>query len=199
MKKVVFCLLAITSIMCGCQGKTESKGKVATETELNQKSDIDAVTARVMDIYQTVFKEYNHEDSLRNLDLLEGQGAYAHPADFSKNYCSREWNQLLRQIDEIDSLYHSGEMGFWDADYWIMGQDWHNLSISDLEVLSTTPNEAAVQFQLHNFDTVKPVALKLVNEDGVWKIDNFTDVNNDLDWKQSMQQYVTEETTKAKK
>ena len=68
-----------------------------------------------------------------------------------------------------------------------------------MEVVATTPNEAAVQFQLHNFDTVKPVALKLVNEDGVWKIDNFTDVNNDLDWKQSMQQYVTEETTKAKK
>ena len=89
--------------------------------------------------------------------------------------------------------------GFFDADYWIMGQDWHNLSISDVEVLATTPNEAAVQFQLHNLDTVKPVALKLVNEDGVWKIDNFTDVNNDLDWKQSMQQYVNEETTKAKK
>ena len=80
-----------------------------------------------------------------------------------------------------------------------MGQDWHNLSISDVKVLSVTPEEATVEFKLHNLDAEYPVSLRLVNEDGNWKIDDFVDVKNDLDWKRSMQEYVTDETAKNKK
>lgn len=193
MRTKLLTILCLVIALAGCQ-------KPATQAEDNQATDAEALTTRVQEIYDAVFSEYNREDSLRNLDQLgEDPGAYAHRSDFSKNYCSREWNQLSHQINEIDSLYHSGEMGFWEADYWIMGQDWHNLSISDLEVLSVTPNEAAVQIQLHNLDTVKPVALLLVKEDGVWKIDNFMDVKNDFEWKKAMQQYVAEENSKIKK
>lgn len=187
-------MTAIT--LYACQGQAENSNKDAAETEVNQVSDNDALVARVQEIYAAVFKEYNEEDSLRNLDLLEGQGAYAHRDELNQNFCSKEWNQLLRQIDEIDSLYHDGEMGFWDADYWIMGQDWHNLSISDVEVLWTGSGEAKVGLNLHNFDTVSPLTLKLVEEDGVWKIDDFLDVDSDFSWKTAMQEYVKEETSK---
>ena len=107
----------------------------------------------------------------------------------------------MRQINHIDSLYHDGELGFWEADYWIMGQDWHDLSISDVEVLAVTPSEAAVQFKLHNLGSVKTVALLLVKEDGTWKIDNFQDADEEpaLDWKRAMQEYVAEESAQNHK
>ena len=197
MKKYIF-LLVVAFAMCGCHGQAVNNDKVAADAVVNQEADADAVAKRVKEIYQAVFKEYNLEDSLRNLDQLEGLGAYEHRGEFNRNYCSHEWNRLSRLIDEIDSLYHSDELGFWDADYWIMGQDWHNLSISDVEVLSVTPTEASVQFQLHNFDSSKPIGLHMVFEDGVWKIDDFLDVENDVYWKKSMQEYVDEETAKNK-
>lgn len=192
-------LLAIAFLIGACQGRAVNSDKVAEEAVVNQASDADAVASRVQEIYDAVFREYNLEDSLRNLDQLEGLGAYAHRSEFNRNFCSKEWNELVNQIDEIDSLYHAEEMGFWDADYWIMGQDWHNLSISDIEVLAVTPSEAAVQFKLHNFDSAGPVALRLVNEDGVWKIDDFLDADNDHSWKKAMQEYVNEETARIKK
>lgn len=192
-------LLAIAFLIGACQGRAVNSDKVAEEAIVNQASDADAVASRVQEIYDAVFKEYNLEDSLRNLDQLEGLGAYAHRSEFNQNFCSKEWNELVNQIDEIDSLYHAEELGFWDADYWIMGQDWHNLSISDIEVLAVTPSEAAVQLKLHNFDSAGPVALRLVNEDGVWKIDDFLDADNNHSWKKAMQEYVNEETARIKK
>ena len=80
-----------------------------------------------------------------------------------------------------------------------MGQDWHNLSISDIQVLASTSDEAAVQFNLHNLDTVQPVAVMMVNEDGVWKIDNFQAADSDLDLKKAMKRYVTEQRQQSDK
>ena len=189
----------VACVMCGCTGKAVKDNQPSTDSITGQVSDSSAVVARVQEIYGAVFKAYNLEDSLRNLDRPVEQGAEASRRDFSGNYCSREWNSLVRQIAEIDSLYHAGELGFWEADYWIMAQDWHQLSIDDVKVLSVTPTTASVEFELRNLDTSKPVSLTLVNEDGVWKIDDFVDVSNDHDWKQAMQEYVKEETTNNKK
>ncbi len=198
MWKLIWSVVMVCAL-CGCHGQNESKGAANAESAVNQEADTVVIKQRVKEIYDEVFKEYNLEDSLRNLDQLEGLGAYARRGEFCRNYCSREWNDLVGKIAEIDSLYHGGELGFWEADYWIMGQDWHQLSISDVNVLSATPTQAAVEFKLHNLDNVKPVALMLVNEDGTWKIDNFQDVENDVDWKSSMQEYVEAETANNKK
>ena len=39
----------------------------------------------------------------------------------------------------------------------------------------------------------------LVNEDGVWKIDNFQAVDSDLDLKKAMKRYVTEQRQQSDK
>lgn len=192
-------LLAWAFALGGCQGQALKSEKVVEETVVNQTSDADAVKARVQEIYAAVFKVYNEEDSLRNLDIQMENGVWEHRDKFNADYCSKEWNALLAQIDEIDSLYHGDELGFWDFDYWIMGQDWHELSISDVEVMSVTPSQAAVQIQLHNFDTVQPMILILVNENGVWKIDDFQQVEYDINLKKAMQEYVARETANNKK
>lgn len=191
--------MVMVCALCACHSQSENAGTPNLKDSANQIADAEAVQQRVQEIYSDVFKEYNLEDSLRNLDMLDGLGASARRGDINRNYCSREWNDLSRQIREIDSLYHADELGFWEADYWIMGQDWHQLSISDIEVLNVSPTEADVKFMLHNLGEAKPVALILVKEDGIWKIDNFKDLNIDMDWKRAMKEYVGQESAKNKK
>ncbi len=191
--------MVMVCALCACHSQSENAGTPNVKDSANQIADAEAVQQRVQEIYSDVFKEYNLEDSLRNLDMLDGPGASARRGDFNRNYCSREWNDLSRQIREIDSLYHADELGFWEADYWIMGQDWHQLSISDIEVLNVSPTQADVKFMLHNLGEAKPVALILVKEDGIWKIDNFNDLNIDMDWKRAMKEYVGQESAKNKK
>lgn len=191
--------MVMVCALCACHSQSENAGTPYVKDSANQIADAEAVQQRVQEIYSDVFKEYTLEDSLRNLDMLDGPGASARRGDFNRNYCSREWNDLSRQIREIDSLYHADELGFWEADYWIMGQDWHQLSISDIEVLNVSPTEADVKFMLHNLGEAKPVALILVKEDGIWKIDNFNDLNVDIDWKRAMKEYVGQESAKNKK
>ncbi len=152
--------------------------------------DTAAVIERVEDIYTTVFNVYNEEDSLRNLDIHMENGVYERRADFEANYCSGEWNTLLKKVNEIDSLYHQNEMGFWDFDYWIMGQDWHNLSISDVKVTTLTDTEATVELGLHNFDKVVPLCLLMKRENGTWRIDDFVDKESGTGFKQDMQDYI---------
>ena len=198
MWKSIFSLVMVF-VLCGCHTQAENKSAADAEGSVNQASDTAVVQQRVQEIYGDVFKEYNLEDSLRNLDKLDGPGASSRRGEFIQNYCSQEWNQLSRQINEIDSLYHAGEMGFWEADYWIMGQDWHQLSISDVEVLDVNQAEAHVKFMLHNLGSAKPVALTMVKEDGIWKIDDFQDLENHFEWKPAMKEYVAQETAKNKK
>ena len=162
------------------------------ENSKQDSLDTGAVVERVEEIYTTVFNVYNEEDSLRNLDIHLENGVYERRADFEANYCSGEWNTLLKKVDEIDSLYHQNEMGFWDFDYWIMGQDWHNLSISDVKVTTLTDTEATVELRLHNFDKVVPLCLLMKRENGTWRIDDFVDKESGTGFKQDMQDYIND-------
>ena len=161
--------------------------------------DTSAVVERVEEIYTTIFNVYNEEDSLRNLDIHMENGVYERRADFEANYCSSEWNTLLKKVNEIDSLYHQNEMGFWDFDYWIMGQDWHNLSISDVKFVERIGSWAEVDLKLHNFDKDTPLCLLMKLEDGTWRIDDFVDLDTGAGLKEDMKKYIANETAEAKK
>lgn len=161
--------------------------------------DTSAVVERVEEIYTTVFNVYNEEDSLRNLDIHMENGVYERRADFEANFCSNEWNTLLKKVNEIDSLYHQNEMGFWDFDYWIMGQDWHKLSISDVKFVERIGPWAEVDLKLHNFDKVTPLCLMMKLEDGTWRIDDFVDLETGAGLKEDMKKYIANETAEAKK
>jgi len=205
MWKTILSMLMVCALW-GCHGQSGKSDSATTQAVAHQQSDADEVASRVQEIYATVFKVYNEEDSLRNLDIPMENGVWENRDRFNKDFCSKEWNRLLARVNEIDSLNHEGEMGFWEADYWIMGQDWNNLSISDVEVLTVTQNEAFVQLKLHNMDAVKAVGLPLVKEDGTWRIDNFLVADSEdpekkveMNWKLAMQQYIEKETVNSKK
>ena len=195
-KKSVFFVMALLLALGACQSREGNNEQVAAEDVVNQASDADVVASRVQEIYAAVFKVYNEEDSLRNLDIQMENDSWKCRDKFNHDFCSKEWNALLAKVNEIDSLYHSGELGFWEADYWIMGQDWHNLSISDVKVVSVDEKKAVVEFQLHNFDSAQTVRVNMVNEDGIWKIDSFIDQSG-CDWKHDLEEYVKQEERSA--
>jgi hypothetical protein len=105
-------------------------------------------------------------------------------------YCSKDWNVMLAAIAEADK---DKDMGFFDADYWVMGQDYQDISADNIKVERQTEQEATAMLDLHNCGNVIQVRLSLVLEDGQWMIDNFEDVSNGLDWKLAMKEYLEEQ------
>ena len=186
MTKKLILVTAMVAVMCGCSSHPAEE-TASEETAI----DTAALIQRVEDIYGEVFKVYNEEDSLRNLDIVMDPDVHARRYEFMHNYCSEKWEGRARQVDRVDSLMYGNGKGFWEGDYWIMGQDWHNLSISDVKLLSLrNNNRATVELQLHNLDTATPVLLELVNEGGAWKIDNFIDVKNNFNWGREILDYL---------
>lgn len=138
----------------------------------NKQTETDVVS-RVTDIYRQVSEMYSHDSpDMRYLDSM---------------YCSKEWNRLVETINKIDE--NIGEIGFFDSDYWVMGQDYGDISADSIVVEKMEGDSASVSIHLHNFGNIIPVRLKMVKE-GDWMIDDFIDVKNDYDWKASMQDYI---------
>ncbi|MBR4830046.1 MAG: DUF3828 domain-containing protein [Muribaculaceae bacterium] len=192
MKNLIFYLVALTVVLAACQPK-EGQQDTDKKTTLQERLATTELETRVRDIYAAVFKVYNEEDSLRNLDEPVVNGVLDNRDEFAAKYCSHEWNDLLRAIENNDLARHQGELGFWEADYWIMGQDWHELSVNDVKVTSLNGDSATVEFNLHNLGNVTPVCLDMVREDGVWKIDNFINATHEFDLKASMKEYLAHE------
>lgn len=180
MIKKLFFVVAMTTMLCAC-----SKANRVEENSLDTAS----VVSQVRDIYAAVFKVYNEEDSLRNLGLPIETSAWERRIEFNTLYCSTEWNEAFNKVEEMHRLLH----GWWEHDYWIMGQEWHNLSISDIKIVSMDEDKAVVEFQLHNSDSnsipTQPVRVIMVKENGIWKIDTFIDQAGD-DWKKGMQETI---------
>ena len=149
----------------------------------DKKLDTISVVQRVSDIYEVVFDRYREARTMLK-PIRRG--------NFDANYCSADWNDRLRRVMEYDKANSEGMVGFFEADYWIMGQDWDDLKVSDVQVTAMTDSTATVAFNLHNCGSVTEVRLEMVREGNEWKIDNFIDVTRDMDWKANMKEYLTE-------
>ena len=156
--------------------------RAAVEETRDGNLDTISVVQRVDDIYAHVFDLYGKLSetfdfsSFDNIDSL---------------YCSADWNAWVARVNDFDRRHvDEGMMGFFDADYWVMGQDSQDLSVSDIRVIEMTESTATVEFNLHNCGSISPVRLELVMEDGAWRIDNFIDVKYDLNWKAGMKEYL---------
>lgn len=192
MNNIFFYGMAIAMLLSACQLRHETTPSVEQDTVTPTQLMTADVESRVKNIYASVFKLYSIEDSLSKQDKLNGRSIMEDRKKLNADFCSLHLNRLFVKVNELDSLQHAGEMGFFDADYWIMAQDWQDLFISDVEVLSVSQEEAKVQLQLHNFGTSKPIALNMVKENSMWKIDNIIDVNADYDLQKEMQKYLEE-------
>ena len=146
-------------------------------SEVKQVESPEQLINRVNEIYTEVAKAYPNEGELPPTNHLDSL------------YCSSEWNRMLAVIDSIDSKLE-GEMGFFDFDYWIMAQDYRDISADSVVVEKMNVDSASVLIQLHNFNHVTPVRLEMVKENDLWMIDNFIDVSNEYNLKLNMKKYI---------
>ena len=177
MKKIVVLILAAVAVVaCSNRGQVTEAVKV-------QPLDTAAVVQRVNDIYTGVFDRYRAARTMLR-PLRRG--------NFDAAFCSADWNGWLKRVIDYDKANSEGMVGFFEADYWIMGQDWDDLKVSDVQVTEMTDSTASVAFNLHNCGSVTAVRLEMVQEGDEWKIDNFIDATNHVDWKANMKEYLSE-------
>ena len=160
---------------------TASKADAPVVDETERKTDA-YIVQRVESIYADVFAEYNAANEEENEAIPQSSP--------DEKYCSDSWNKLLLQVSEFDQQHNPDDIGFFDADYWVMGQDFQDLSISNVKLTNHDGDEAEVEFDLHNSGQVTHVRLELDYERGNWYIDNFIDIDNELDWKDDMKDYL---------
>ena len=180
MKKLLLLSAVLALFACSNQGRVDN-------SETTPSFDTSALVQRVNDIYDATFKRYNVADSAAGVHEAPTAGA-------DSLCCSQDWNDWTLKVRSADEAHAAeGMMGFFEADYWIMGQDWQDLSVSDVRVVSMTDSTAVAELNLHNCGNVTAVRLEMVNEGSVWKIDNFIDVTNNIDWKANMKEYINQE------
>lgn len=110
--------------------------------------------------------------------------------ELTEKYCTADWERIVSDVMARDSRY-PGEIGFFEADYWIQGQDCDGLSIRKLALEERSGDNASVTFDLVNLGSVTPMRLLLVREEGRWRIDDFITLGESpFDWKAAMQAYL---------
>lgn len=174
MKKTFLALLVLG--MCACSSQTNS------EEDKGTAIDSAMLVQRVADIYDVALSQYYE---------VESHGTAEPWLDVDDLFCSADWCSVVEQVNDFDEKSDDGMIGFFEADYWIMGQDWDKLSVSDVQITSMTETAATVKLNLHNCGSVTAVRLEMVKEDGKWKIDNFIDLTRDFDWKAGMKEYLS--------
>ena len=100
------------------------------------------IVNRVNEIYGKVAVVYESQPDRCMLDSL---------------FCSNDWKTLVKIVEDTD--IEGSEMGFFDADYWVMGQDWQNLSVDSVVVEQLAEREAQASLKLHNCGQITRVRL----------------------------------------
>ena len=170
-KSILVILVAL--LMAGCGAKSsdtpsqtsESQESNPTASAVTPKSDGN-VLHRVEQIYKEVAAEYAKYDE--DFESMDDDG-------LDDRFCSTN---------------NPDEIGFFDADYWVMGQDSQDLSASDFNLVEEKGDKAIVEFNLHNCGSITKVRLEMVRERGDWFIDNFIDLDNAINWKEEMKDYL---------
>ncbi len=165
-------LMGLCTFMCmACKNHSAQpqNDKSANVEAVEKKPQTAAdVKTRVETIYKDVCDAYN---SANQMEFGEGM-KMLQDKKFDEAFCSEAWNKKLAEVVEKDNQ-HPDEMGFFDYDYWVMGQDFENLAVTDVKVVSFENDKAVVSLNLHNMGNTNPIKLKMVYERGDWFIDDF--------------------------
>lgn len=186
MKKLGIALIGLVMAASSCQAASWNflfnKDKAEIVEQEKSQQPITDLKGHIQAIYADVRRNYPADHS----------GPPKNDVDLDVLYCSTDWNRTVESIKEKDAQKRN-EMGFFEADYWIMGQDWGDLTPQDIQVTMQDDSHAVITFEMDKMGgSVKKVQLNMVYEQGSWRIDNFIDRAYGLDWKQSMREYLAE-------
>ena len=185
MKKTLFLLSSAVMVLSGCNGnKVSNPANVIPEDSVfmldgpgsiydgtKEKLGEEAYQ-KVEQLYEAVHEAYSGDDWMNESGKLD------------EKFCSKEWNATLEAVREKDSK-NPDDIGFFDFDYWVMGQDFdaENLHASEIQLIridtEDEPHEATVKLTLHNFSDTE-VRVYLVYEDGEWKVDDLNGIKEDM-------------------
>ena len=143
-------------------------------------------------------KESNIADSIASVDSVEVELDIKSPEYVKKHleevlnqakdesieraltkYFSKDFIKLYNEVEEIDNrTLKSGELGFWDFDFWTGGQDGELQSVKVLEIKDMVGNSASaiVQYLIKfgDYDESKvSKEFQLLFESDEWRIDDF--------------------------
>ena len=199
-KKIVISLgLAVIFLMVGChndkQVSDENKADdnlivdtVVTSsdtlyTEVRMMVDREVVLARVKDIY-----------SLIKSDFAAHGGAYDSEL-YDRSFCSKSWNKLLMNVRSKEARTNNL---FSEINYWSMTRESGVIVSFDEFVVTNmycgSELTASVNFMVYESDKYTPARVDLIFEDGRWVIDNFYNLRYMIDVKNSMWDFLEEET-----
>ena len=168
MKKII--ALAALTLLVGCSssGNKQCHQNInATQNECAAREDSvgKAVKSRLEAIYTDVFGWYTEAES--NNDI-EGQ-----KPNFDDKYMSDGYRSLIHKVEKHDeAILAQGEIGFFDSDHWVCGQDYGNLSMKVRSGKLTGKDRYEARVDIHNLGNVEKITIILVYEHGQWMIDD---------------------------
>ncbi len=169
----VFVAVALSLCACGRQGKTgadgcgtaahaDSSAIVREDTAADEREAGDSLRA----VYADVFAWYAKAE--KDISLLSRK------PDFEARYMSSSYNTLYRRVLAADeAVEKGGEIGFFDSDHWICGQDFQNLSATVAKVTRLGAGKCAAEVVVTNCGQRDTLGVDLVKEGESWKIDDF--------------------------
>ena len=172
MKKLVFAFAVILLAACA-----SDKADKHSEAYLSE---------RITAIYDDVFGVYNENNTANGLAVIEQR-------NFEKDYCSADFNAVLKQVEDYDKAHaEEDDLGYYESDYWIQGQDWQDLAMKIESISELTEKSAKVRIVITNFGEETLVELPMVYERGDWYIDNFVTFGEyGYDEKLGMKEYIS--------
>lgn len=187
-KTFFFCCIITVLISCGNKDTSNIipvgnnappvEENIADQSQAEDSADPELIIERVKAIYAAVAEAYPEiNDITPSNDQLDNA------------FCTAEWKTLVEMVNSR-SAEDMGRDSFYDSDYWIMGQDWGKITISDVKASIKDNTHANALLILHNLGSQTRVRLELFFERGEWLIGNFIDETHHLNWKKSMFQYL---------
>lgn len=184
MKKELL-IIASAIALAGC-GQQAGKSNQTADSAKVEATDSTAAAAadpatQLKAIYADVFGWYTKAEN--DISLLDKM------PDFEAKYMSTDYNNLLAQVKEADKpLEAKGEIGYFDHDPWVCGQDFQGLAFDVVSTSQTDDSHCTVTADVTNCGTKTRLDIVLVKEGNDWKIDDF--VNDKQSEKAQMKQYL---------
>ncbi len=199
-KELIFAAAICT--LAGCAPKTDATRSEA-QTQSSETTDSTrlpdnmelwteqavnkAVQARLRSIYADVFARYSKAET--DPSVLNQN------PDFESRYMSASYNELFRKVNALDErLAEKGLVSFFDYDHWVCGQDFQGLSMRVVSGKWQGDERYDAQIVVRNCGTDHRMLVRLVFENGEWKIDDLRTDGAALSEKDAMARYVERKT-----
>lgn len=161
MKKLFY--FAAVVLMCACSNG-QTQGQQTTDTTKVDTTKVDSTKV------DSIPQEVVEAPTLDTEEVIKKRVKEIYASPNEKTACTRSFKTLIDKAREIDErVVNDGEIGFFDHDILTQAQD--KIKISDIKISDITATTSTAKIKT-NWETL---TVKLVKEDGVWKVDNVND------------------------